>query len=62
MNMPTENAGAAETERRRALRTRCLREGRCVFNNGCSILNVLVRNISATGAKLTGGELICLPD
>ncbi|MFZ1963266.1 MAG: PilZ domain-containing protein [Roseiarcus sp.] len=62
MNMPTDDAGAAATERRRALRTRCLREGRCVFNNDCSILNVLVRNISATGAKLTGSELICLPD
>jgi hypothetical protein len=62
MNMPMENAGAASNERRRAVRTRCLREGSCVFNKGCSILNVVVRNISATGAKLTGDELICLPE
>jgi hypothetical protein len=41
---------------------RCLREGRCVFNKGNSILNVMVRNLSSTGAKLTGDELLCLPD
>ena len=33
-----------------------------MFNNSCSILNVVVRNISATGAKLTGDELVCLPE
>jgi hypothetical protein len=33
-----------------------------VFNNGCSDLNVLVRNISSTGAKLCGDELHCLPE
>jgi hypothetical protein len=59
MSTPTENASA---DRRRAARTRCLREAHCVFNNGCSILNVLVRNISLTGAKLTGDELFCLPE
>jgi hypothetical protein len=62
MNTPTEDTGAASNDKRRALRTRCLREGRCVFNNGCSILSVFVRNISATGAKLTGDELFCLPE
>jgi len=59
MNTPTENTSA---DRRRVARRRCLHEARCVFNNGCSILNVLVRNISATAAKLTGDELFCLPD
>jgi hypothetical protein len=39
-----------------------LREGHCIFNNGFSDLSVLVRNISATGAKLTGDELHFLPD
>jgi hypothetical protein len=33
-----------------------------MFNNGYSSLNVLVRNISSTGAKLSGDELICLPE
>lgn len=55
------NPGPA-TEKRRASRTRCLRAARCVFNKGYSDLSVLVRNISATGAKLTGDELFCLPD
>ena len=41
---------------------RCLREARCVFNRGYSDLTVLVRNVSATGAKLTGDELFCLPE
>lgn len=41
---------------------RCLREAHCVFNKGYSDLSVLVRNMSATGAKLTGDELLCLPD
>ena len=58
--MPT--AAATPPERRRAPRSRCLRQGRCVFNNGCSDLNVLVRNISSIGAKLTGDELHFLPD
>ena len=60
--MLMENAGATFSEKRRAPRARCLREGRCVFNKGNSILSVLVRNISSTGARLSGDELICLPD
>lgn len=49
-------------EKRRSQRMRCLREAHCVFNKGYSDLTVLVRNMSTTGAKLTGDELICLPD
>jgi hypothetical protein len=60
--MPTPLAGPPIIERRRAPRTRCLREGRCIFNKGCSDLTVMVRNLSATGAKLTGDELHFLPD
>jgi hypothetical protein len=33
-----------------------------VFNKGCSDLSVLIRNISSTGAKLCGDELLCLPE
>ena len=41
---------------------RCLRPARCVFNRGYSDFTVLVRNISATGAKLMGEELFRLPE
>ncbi len=61
-NMPTQNTSLTSNEKRRATRTRCLRQGHCVFNNGCSDLSVLVRNISSTGAKLCGDELLCLPE
>ena len=49
-------------EKRRAPRTRVLRPAHCVFNAGCSNFSVLVRNVSATGAKLMGDELFCLPE
>ena len=60
--MPAEKSSRPADERRRAARGRCLREAHCIFNKGYSDLNVLVRNISATGAKLTGDELFCLPE
>ena len=41
---------------------RCLRAARCVFNRGYSDFTVMVRNVSATGAKLSGDELFRLPD
>lgn len=49
-------------EQRRAARMRCLREARCVFNNNSSDVTVLMRNVSATGAKLAGNSLFRLPD
>jgi hypothetical protein len=57
-----ETTAGPAVEKRRASRMRCLRAARCVFNRGCSDLSVLVRNVSATGAKLTGDELFCLPE
>jgi len=62
MNSPGDPSAGPLLEKRRAPRTRCLREARCVFNKGFSDLSVLIRNLSATGAKLTGDELFCLPD
>jgi len=62
METPGQSSPGPTIEKRRSARARCLRAARCVFNNGCSDLSVLVRNISATGAKLTGDELFCLPD
>lgn len=49
-------------ERRRASRMRCYRQARCVFNDGKSDLDAVIRNISSTGARISGAELICLPD
>jgi hypothetical protein len=49
-------------ERRRAPRTRFLRQAHCVFNRGCSDFSALARNISATGALLVGEELFRLPE
>jgi hypothetical protein len=62
MSPPGETSATLAVEKRRAPRSRCLRAGRCVFNNGCSDFSVLVRNVSATGAKLTGDDLFRLPD
>ena len=62
MTTPDQTNPGPAAEKRRAARTRCLRAARCVFNRGYSDLTVLVRNISATGAKLTGDQLFCLPD
>lgn len=62
MTMPADTSSRPARDRRRAARGRCLREAHCFFNKGYSDLNVLVRNISATGAKLTGDELFCLPE
>jgi len=49
-------------ERRSATRMRCFKLARCYFNKGRSDLEVTLRNISSTGARITGSELICLPD
>ena len=50
------------TERRRATRARGLRQAICLFNGGRSALEVLVRNVTKAGVRITGDELICLPD
>jgi hypothetical protein len=62
MTMPAEMTSDPNADKRRAKRSRCLREARCVFNKSGSNLSVLVRNISATGAKLVGHGLFVLPE
>lgn len=62
MNMPVQKNGEDGADKRGALRQRCLREALCVFNKGNSNFSVMVRNISATGAKLAGHELYRLPE
>ena len=49
-------------ERRRLPRARGLRQAICLFNGGRSALEVLVRNVTKAGVRITGDELICLPD
>ena len=49
------------SEKRRTHRTRQLRQASCVFNEGTSVLDVTLRNISPTGARIVGHELIFLP-
>ena len=48
-------------EKRRALRLPRFREAICVFNEGASSLDVTLRGISPTGARISGDELFCLP-
>ena len=60
--MGLETNAIAQSEHRRAPRHRCYRQARCVFNKDYSDLDVIVRNISDTGACISGVELICLPD
>jgi len=62
MKPPDEMNSNLANENRRAPRTRFLRPAHCVFNSGCSNYSALVRNISATGAKLMGDELFRLPE
>ncbi len=54
--------GAGWREHRRAPRTRCLQRARCVYNKGCSTLDVLVRDISASGARICGPDVRFLPN
>ena len=49
-------------ERRRAPRARGFRQAICLFNGGRSALEVLVRNVTKAGVRITGDALICLPD
>src|SRR5271165_3631581 len=48
-------------EKRRAPRARRFRQARCVFNNGASTLDVVVRDLSPLGARIAGDQLIVLP-
>jgi len=62
MKPPDEMNPDPVGEKRHAARMRCLRPAHCVFNKGCSDFSALVRNISATGARLVGDDLFRLPE
>ena len=55
LGAPRPSATVAATrfaDRRNAVRRRCLKRGMLVFNNGFSTVNCLVRDLSATGARV----------
>jgi PilZ domain len=49
------------SEKRAAHRARRLLQATCVFNEGKSVLDVTLRDISPAGARIAGHELIYLP-
>ena len=51
-----------EEERRAADRARTLKGGTIVFNNGNSVLNCVIRDLSPTGARLKVDGAAMLPD
>jgi len=46
---------------RSSVRARRLRHGQCVFNDGASTLDVTLRDLSASGARVVGDGLLHLP-
>jgi hypothetical protein len=52
---------ASSPDKRPSPRTRRLRQAQCVFNNGTSLLDVILRDISASGARVIGDGLAFLP-
>lgn len=42
-------------------RARRIRPARCVFNQGTTVLDVALRDISPVGARIVGRELTALP-
>jgi hypothetical protein len=53
--------GAAMEERRNNERRRGLRAGKIVLNNGCSVIDCTVRNISKTGALIGVLSAVAVP-
>lgn len=54
-------AGAAKTDHRREERSRTLMSGRVIYNNGRSVLDCQIRNLSVGGAKLNLSAAVTLP-
>ncbi|ACL57754.1 PilZ domain-containing protein [Methylobacterium nodulans] len=50
------------SELRKEVRLRTFLKGRIVFNNGNASMDCLVRDLSATGARLTLSQTAVLPD
>ena len=54
--------GVSMSEKRSAPRTRSFLKGKAIFNNRQSTLDCLIRDISATGARLEVSNAVLLPD
>jgi hypothetical protein len=52
---------AAFSEKRSLYRPRRSRPAHCVFNEGASVLEVVLRDISPRGARITGAQVVGLP-
>jgi hypothetical protein len=52
---------AAFSEKRSLHRARRSRPAHCVFNEGASVLEVVLRDISPRGARITGAQVVGLP-
>ncbi|MET0259430.1 MAG: PilZ domain-containing protein [Methylobacterium sp.] len=49
-------------DQRQTMRMRTFLKGRIVFNNGCSTMDCLIRDMSGTGARLELSETTTLPE
>jgi hypothetical protein len=54
--------GIPMPERRTSSRHKSFLQGRVYYNNHCSSVDCLVRDVSDTGAKLVFGEAVTIPD
>jgi len=59
--MPVKSDSVVFAEKRGPRRARRIRPARCVFNQGETVLDVALRDISPVGARIVGRELGALP-
>jgi hypothetical protein len=52
---------AAFSEKRSLYRARRSRPAHCVFNEGATVIDVVLRDISPAGARIGGAEVVGLP-
>ncbi len=52
---------AAFSEKRSLHRARRSRSAHCVFNEGASVLDVVLRDVSPRGARIAGAQVVGLP-
>jgi PilZ domain len=60
--MRPQSLPAVYAEKRALARARQSRPARCVFNDGATVLEVAVRNISPLGARISGPGIAGLPE
>lgn len=51
-----------EGDRRKRVRRRTLKKGRLIFNNGQTVIDCVVKNLSSEGARLALGGITAVPD